>query len=125
MERQLKAPGKGEVDYDYKNDILFFKIKGREYKKSIDFGNLVLDVDKEDYITGIQIFDASKLFKMPKDALLKIKQWEFQTKVEEKTITVQITFEAMKRNKIIIEKGYNLERETKTPLKESEILCTT
>ncbi len=120
----LDARGKGEVDYDYKEDTLFFKIKNREYKKSLDYGNFVLDIDKEGFITGIQLFDASKLFKIDKNALLKVKRWEFNTKVENKIITVQLTFETVKRNKVIIEKGHNLERETTARLQDSETMCT-
>jgi len=120
----LDARGKGEVDYDYKEDTLFFKIKNREYKKSLDYGNFVLDIDKEGFITGIQLFDASKLFKIDKNALLKVKRWEFNTKVENKIITVQLTFEAVKRNKVIVEKGHNLERETTARLQDSETMCT-
>ncbi len=120
----LDARGKGEVDYDYKEDTLFFKIKNREYKKSLDYGNFVLDIDKEGFITGIQLFDASKLFKIDKNALLKVKRWEFNTKVENKIITVQLTFEAVKRNKVIVEKGHNLERQTTARLQDSETMCT-
>ncbi|MCX6709000.1 MAG: DUF2283 domain-containing protein [Candidatus Woesearchaeota archaeon] len=120
----LDARGKGEVDYDYKEDTLFFKIKNREYKKSLDYGNFVLDIDKEGFITGIQLFDASKLFKIDKNALLKVKRWEFNTKVENKIITVQLTFETVKRNKVIVEKGHNLERETTARLQDSETMCT-
>jgi len=120
----LDARGKGEVDYDYKEDTLFFKIKNRKYKKSLDYGNFVLDIDKEGFITGIQLFDASKLFKIDKNALLKVKRWEFNTKVENKIITVQLTFETVKRNKVIVEKGHNLERETTARLQDSETMCT-
>jgi len=120
--KHLDARGKGEVDYDYKNDTLFFKIKNRTYLKSLDFGNLVLDVDKEGFITGIQIFDASKLFKMEKDALLKVRSWEFNTKVENKVINVQLSFEVVKRNKVIARQ--NFERETTAQLHDSEVLCT-
>lgn len=124
MNKHLDARGKGETDYDYKEDTLFFKIKNREYKKSLDYGNFILDIDKEGFITGMQIFDASKLFKIDKDALLKIRRWEFSTKVENKVITVQLTFEAVKRNKVVVEKGHNLERETTANLQNSETLCT-
>jgi uncharacterized protein YuzE len=123
--KHLDAKGKGEVDYDYKNDILLFKITGREYKKSLDFENLVLDVDTEGFITGIQLFEASKLFKIPKDALLKIRRWEFNAKVEDKIITVQIVFEALKRNRVVVERGHNLQRESSSPLRNSEALCRT
>jgi len=55
--RELKA--EGEMDYDYANDILFFKVKDREYNFSFEFQNMVIDVDMEKFITGIQIFNAS------------------------------------------------------------------
>ena len=94
--KHLNAKGNGIADYDYKNDILFFKIKDREYAKSIDFGDFILDIDNEDFITGIQIFDASKIFKIDKDALMKVRRWEFHTKVENQVVTVQLMFEAVK-----------------------------
>ena len=37
---QNRLEGKGEVDYDYKHDILFFKVKSREYAKSIELLDL-------------------------------------------------------------------------------------
>ena len=47
--------GKGEVDYDYKHDILFFKTKDRQYSKSIELlDNIVIDVDKSGFLVGIQ-----------------------------------------------------------------------
>lgn len=122
--KHLDGRGKGEVDYDYKNDILFFKTKGREYKKSIDFGNLVLDIDKEDFITGIQIFDASKMFKMAKEVLRNIKQWEFNAKTEENTIIIQLAFKALQRNKIMGTGTHNFERDAPLKMENSEVLCT-
>ncbi len=116
--------GKGEIDYDYKNDILLFKTKNREYKKSLDFGNLVLDVDKEDFITGIQIFDASKMFSMTKEALRNIKQWEFHAKTEDKTIMIRLAFKALQRNKIMGTGTHNFERDAPSKMENSEVLCT-
>lgn len=120
--RELKAQGKGEVDYDYKNDILFFKVKNRQYQKSLDFEDLVVDIDKEGYITGIQIMDASKLFGLTKDALLKVRKWEFNAKVEDKIVTIKLVFEVVKRNKVIVKQ--NLQRESPSQLQDSEVLCT-
>jgi len=121
--KHLDARGKGEVDYDYKNDILFFKVKDREYTRSLEFEDIVLDVDKEGFITGIQLFDASRLFRADKDALMKVRRWEFNTKVEENVITLQLRFEMVKRNKVIVEQGQNLVREATSPLNDSEVLC--
>lgn len=122
--KHLDGKGKGEMDYDYKNDILVFKIKDREYKKSIDFEDIILDLDKEGFITGVQIFDASKLFKMNKAALKNIKKWEFNTKVEDKNIIVQLTFEALQRNKVLVKGTENIRREAQSPLAPREALCT-
>lgn len=121
--KHLDARGKGEVDYDYKNDILFFKVKDREYTRSLEFEDIVLDVDKEGFITGIQLFDASRLFRADKDALMKVRRWEFNTKVEENVITLQFRFEMVKQNKVIVEQGQNLVREATSPLNDSEVLC--
>ncbi len=114
---------KGEVDYDHKEDTLFFKIKDREYVKSIDFEDMVLDVDKEGFITGIQVFDVSKLFKLSKEALRNVKYTQFNTKVEKNVITVQFMFTCVQRNKTIVERGENMIRESPSPLLEREVEC--
>ena len=114
---------KGKEDYDYKHDILFFKVKEREYHKSLEFEDIVLDIDKKGSITGMQIFDASKLFKMDKNSLRQVKEWELHTKVKNNVITVQLMFEVATRNKVIIERGQNLIRESASPIKDSEIVC--
>ncbi len=121
MRKHLDA--KGEVDYDYKEDTLFFKIQNREYVKSIDFEDMVLDVDKEGFITGIQVFDVSKLFKLSKEALRNVKYTQFNTKVEKNVITVQFMFTCVQRNKTIVERGENMIRESPSPLLEREVEC--
>ena len=56
-ERHLNAPGKGEFLYDYKHDILTFKIRDRDYKMSVELQNFAIDIDTENFVTGIRIFD--------------------------------------------------------------------
>jgi len=73
----LNAKGKGEADYDYANDILFFKIKDREYSHSIELEDIVLDIDVSGIITGIQIFAASNMFQIEKEALQNNKKFIF------------------------------------------------
>ena len=63
-EKSLKV--KGEFDYDYKYDTLFFKTSEREYVKSIELENMVLDIDKAGFIVGIPIFEASKFLNLDK-----------------------------------------------------------
>lgn len=120
--RNLDAKGKGEVDYDYSNDILFFKIKEREYSRSIELEDIVLDIDKEGYITGIQIFGASKMFNVDKDTLRNVHKWEFKVRTEGKVIFVQLMFEMLRRNQIV-ERGQNLVREAPSLLTNSEVMC--
>ena len=122
-ERFLDGRGKGEFSYDYKNDILFFKIKDREYQKSLDFQDIVVDIDKEGFATGIQIFDVSKMFNIDKTTLNNIKNWQFQIKIEDNIVTMQFMFAMLRRNKEV-ERGENLVREADSQLKDAEVLCT-
>lgn len=120
--KHLDAKGKGEMDYDYANDILFFKVKERDYDHSIELEDLVLDIDTEGFITGMQIFGASKMFDVDKDSLRNVKKWEFKVRAEGKVIFVQLMFKMVKRNKVV-ERGQNLIRETSSLLTDSEVLC--
>ena len=122
MTKHLDAKGKGEKDYDNSNDILFFKVKDREYNHSIELEDFVLDVDKEGYITGIQIFGASKMFNVDKDTLRNVQKWEFKVRTEGKVISVQLMFEMLRRNQIV-ERGQNLVREAPSLLADSEVMC--
>lgn len=98
-ERHLEA--EGEMDYDYINDILFFKVKDREYDFSIEFQNMVIDVDKEQFIVGIQIFNASDFLKMNKTNLRKIAKWQFNAKLKDNEFRVDLHYQIIARNKII------------------------
>ena len=99
MDKELKT--KGEMDYDFTNDILFFKVKNREYSKSVEFNNMVIDIDKENFVVGIQIFEASKLFLLSKIALRRVPDWQFQAKVMNKMIEIRLFFQVVYRNKPI------------------------
>ena len=97
QERHLE--GKGEMDYDYVNDILFFKVENREYGKSIEFENMVIDLDNEEYITGIQIFDASVFLGVPK-SYLKINNWQFKAKITPTSIEIRLMCQINIRNMV-------------------------
>jgi hypothetical protein len=123
--RILNAKGKGEYSYDYKNDVLLFKIKDRDYKKSLDFGNLIVDIDKEDFITGLRIFDASKIFEIDKLALKNVREFEFNAKIEERTVTIQLKFIPIIRNKPVMKQGQDFIRDADdNMLKDSKVVCT-
>lgn len=98
-EKHLEA--EGEMDYDYVNDILFFKIKDREYDFSLEFQNMVIDVDKENFITGIQIFNASEFLGIPKVNLRTIPKWRFKSRIDKGVIEIRLFYQINIRNKII------------------------
>jgi len=98
-ERTLEA--EGEMDYDYVNDILIFKVKDREYDFSIEFQNMVVDVDTEQFIVGIQIFDASKFLKIDRGHLGKITKWQFKAKLKENEFRIYLYYQVVVRNKTV------------------------
>ena len=102
--KELKA--KGEFDYDYSHDILFFKVKNREYDRSFELDNFVLDVDEEGFIVGFQIFEASTYFSVERKYLKVAMHWKMQAKAErisesESRIEIRLMFQIMIRNKIL------------------------
>jgi uncharacterized protein YuzE len=113
---------KGEYCYDYKYDILFFKAAEREYRKSIEIDNIVVDIDSKGFVTGIQIFEASKFLNISKSNLLKIPSWEFRTSVEDGRIEIRLRFEMKVRNKIV-EKNPIIMQQISASLPDSELIC--
>jgi len=90
----------GEMDYDYVNDILFFKVKDREYDFSIEFQNMVIDIDEKKFIVGIQLFEASTFLGISKINLREIPMWRFKAKVENGVIELRLNYELKIRNRI-------------------------
>ena len=99
VEKHLDGTGKGEFLYNFNDDILMFKVKDRDYKNSVELQNFVADIDIEGFVTGIRIFDASKVFGVDKYTLRHVVKWAFKTSVESGTITVRLTFVGKVRNK--------------------------
>ena len=119
--RHLEA--EGEMDYDYVNDILFFKVKDREYDFSIEFQNMVIDIDEEKFIVGIQIFEASKFLRMSKLNLREIPNWKFNAKLENNTIEIRLDYQLKIRNKIF-EKNPIIIQENKSKSLKPQVVRT-
>ncbi|MEK6955112.1 MAG: DUF2283 domain-containing protein [Nanoarchaeota archaeon] len=113
---------KGESGYDYKNDILFFKAKDREYSKSIELNNLVIDIDANGYVTGLQIFEASRYLGITKDSLIKVPKWQLKTLVNDNIIEIRLNFQVIIRNKVI-EKNPIITQALSEELPNSELVC--
>ncbi len=122
--KHLDAKGKGEVIYNYEDDILLFKIKDRDYMKSIDFDNITADIDTEGFITGVRVFDASKILELQKTSLSKINSLEFNAKIEGNIVSVQLKFECGLGKKLMVQRE-NLVREAiGLDMMNSEVLCS-
>lgn len=127
--RKLKA--KGEVDYDFKQDILFFKTKNREYVKSIELDNIILDIDSKGFIVGIQLFEASKFLRIDKIKLRNIPTWEFNINAEQiekdgkaaTKIEVRLVFKVRIRNQIIEKNPIIMPQPISEALPNSELVC--
>jgi len=113
----------GEWDYDLSNDILFFKIKNREYSHSIELKNLVIDIDRDNYIVGLQIFNASKFFNVDKIVLNGTKDWKLEINTEQNTAEIRLVFNVLYRNKLI-EKNPILIQPFNKEMPDSRIICT-
>jgi len=122
--RHLDARGKGELDYDLKQDILFFKVKDREYVKSIELDNIVIDIDSEQFITGIQIFEASKFLRIDKAFLTKMPTWEFNATIKDNKVELRLTFTVVARNKIIEKISPIIIEKVEDSLPNSEMLLS-
>ncbi|MBI3412536.1 MAG: DUF2283 domain-containing protein [Candidatus Aenigmarchaeota archaeon] len=115
--------GKGEFDYDYLNDILFFKVKDRNYDRSIETDRFVIDIDEENFVVGIQIFDASEFFKLSKHILRNVQKWQLQAGIRENVIEIRVIFATVFRSKITEQKPIIIER-LKEPLPNSQVVCS-
>ncbi|MFH1637354.1 MAG: DUF2283 domain-containing protein [Candidatus Woesearchaeota archaeon] len=128
--RHLNAPKEGEFLYDYSHDILTFRIKNRNYKKSVEFQNFVIDIDEEDFVTGMRVFDASQVFGVDNYVLKNIVHGEFKASVENKVITITFKFIAKHRNRIIplLTEKENITQQLTAPLghnklEETSVMC--
>ena len=89
----------GEFDYDFKNDILLFKVKEREYSHSVELHNLIIDFDEENFIVAIQIIGASGVFQLSKEQLKGIKNFMMKCKINDGLIQINLEFNMTVRNK--------------------------
>lgn len=116
-ERHLDAPGKGEFLYDYKHDILTFKIKDRDYKMSVEVQNFVIDIDTENFVTGIRILDVSKVSGLKKLLFKNLVHGKFKASIRDNMITVRLNFVGRLRNKLmpIFTKEQNFTQQVSAP----------
>ena len=118
---------KGKIDYDFKEDALFFyKVipeKDHEYVKSYDIDGLIIDLDSHDHVIGIELLNASRKLMVDKKLLKFAKSGKLNAEVNKKIIKLGFFFAFVQRNKERIA-TLNLERLNKEALKETALELT-
>ena len=110
--------------YDYSYDVLFFRVKNREYVESVEIDNMVVDIDKEKFITGFQIFEASKITNTPKQYLRNIANAEFSAKLNKNgRIEIKLFFKVKVRNKVF-NSSFLTNQKFKKVKQTSNVVCS-
>lgn len=119
---------KGRIDYNFKEDSLYFYIekmlsKGEHnYSDSVDLKGFILDLDKHRHIIGLELLGASEKLNVDKMVLKFIKQGKLQTKAEKDMIFMTFSFVSQIRNSIK-EFTLNTERLNTQQVEESGLKC--
>ena len=77
---------KYRFDYDDEDDVLYIRNSGREVEESVEFSeDIVLDLDKEGRVIGVEIFYASEFLNLfnreiDKDFLMNLKEARIEYK---------------------------------------------
>ena len=120
--------GKGVIDYNYNEDILYFYIerfitKGEhKYDYSFDLEGFIIDLDEDGHGIAIVLLDASEKLNVPKMVLKFIKGGNFKAKVEKNLILVSFSLISVIRNKLQ-QFTLNAERLNTPQLKETGVEC--
>ena len=56
---------------------------------------MVIDIDNEQFIVGIQIFDASKFLKIDKEHLRKIIKWQFKARLQGNEFRIDLYYQVI------------------------------
>lgn len=91
-----------KVDYDSESDALFV-YTGRKANDSIELGNYVVDFDIDEKVSGIEIFDISKMLGVSKPLLdlSKVKNAQLNVSQSKSSIYVMVRLLAKMNDKIV------------------------
>jgi uncharacterized protein YuzE len=78
------------INYNLVDDDLFLYHNNIKYESSVDLGNVILDLDAEGSPIGLEILDASKLFKVPKSSLQNIQTVKAEISISSEIIEIKI-----------------------------------
>lgn len=120
--------GMGRVEYNFQEDILYLYInkflsKGEhDYSDSVDLDGLIIDIDKDNHVIGLELLDASQNLNVSKMALKFIKDGNLKAKIEKNRILISLSLQSLVRNKLQT-LTLSTERLNKLRLKETALNC--
>ncbi|MGE0792782.1 MAG: DUF2283 domain-containing protein [Candidatus Woesearchaeota archaeon] len=91
-----KLPAK--ANYDFESDIFSALPLIREYDSSFQKEDIILDLDKNGKIVGLELLNASKNFGIPKIFMKNLISIHMQINVSEELIKIQIQIKSLVRN---------------------------
>ena len=96
-----------KVDYDNDNDALFV-YTDKKANDSVELGNYVVDFDIDDKVSGVEIFDISKMLNLSKHPfnLEHIKDAKLSASLEKNCIYILILLKLQVNNKIVEKELY-------------------
>lgn len=98
MNRTIIEKKGDAADYDAQNDSFFVYSKEAKYKSSIDLDDIILDIDEDNSIMGVEILDISAKFGISKYDVQNYRRLDVTIEITEKIIDVQLTLSFLKRN---------------------------
>lgn len=89
-----------KVDYDICSDALFV-YTGKKANDSIELGNYVIDFDADEKVTGIEIFDISRMLMVSKSKFESIKDAFIRVSQAKSAIYVMVLLKLVEGNQIV------------------------
>ena len=116
----MKSAKKAKVRYYFEEDIFSGRPLKRSYDSSFLIGDFIFDIDKKGRISGIEILNASRLFKIPRRFLKNMESGRIELEVNDEVIKLNILIRTFIRNSHK-SSALNVERIEPEFLKPSEL----
>ena len=78
--------------YDATYDTLSYRLDRGRYAKSIEFGDIVLDIGEDGTVVGIRIFEASQLFGLEREHLVRVRDFRFSVERSSGVVSLNVSF---------------------------------
>lgn len=113
-----------DQDYDIEHDSLFLYTKGMKYQFSIETPNILIDIDQNNNIMGVEILRASKTFGVKKSDIKNNIGMQFNANITHDKIEAQLVIFVLEK-KVKVEKVYTVSVPNEWNLQETSNMALT